>query len=287
MNDTVKSWTLITPLSGHWVSGKHARGRCRIVDVVAGRVYAAGDDGGVVSGPASNFVSDSGASGEALLAEVLLPPPSSRLFRGAVREALATAHATARIGFGETHGWERPLDYVVDDNEGNVGIVRFLADGAVAAICHHESTRRFNSDAAVAAAHPHSRDALAQLCRLPLLNGPHPISAVFWTEGELLRGPEAWSQTYLHGAELFRREFLNDVEWMEEGAVHHGLPADAASLVEVVASRARADIPLLSMTEQELRTIVPPGSEFERDALSLLQSDGMFGLPDPKPSRGR
>jgi hypothetical protein len=50
------------------------------------------------------------------------------LFRGAVRESLAAANSVARIGLQETRAWERPIQYVVDDNEGNAGVVEFNAD---------------------------------------------------------------------------------------------------------------------------------------------------------------
>jgi hypothetical protein len=69
------------------------------------------------------------------------------VFHGCVREALAAAYSVARIGLQETRAWETPLSYVADDNQGNVGVIEFRHDGAVAAVSARAPERPFDIEA--------------------------------------------------------------------------------------------------------------------------------------------
>ncbi len=68
-----------------------------------------------------------------------------RLFHGAVRDSLANASSLAESGPEDTRAWERPLDYVASDNQGNVGVAEFFADGAIAAMIARSPSRIFDA----------------------------------------------------------------------------------------------------------------------------------------------
>lgn len=270
------SGALVRPTQGRWTTGPHQGEPGTLVDVDVGWIVVRRSDGSEVGGAPEAFLSASGESGDSLLAAVLKPPSCGGLFRGAVREALAEAYSTAKVGCAETHAWEKPMDYVADDGEGNTGVVRFRLGGAVAAICDHESTRSFRPDEAIALAPPDLRVDLAAVCNLPLLNSTHPMSAVFWTRDGSLSGPEPWWQTYLAGARLFRRELLPPSSWVEEGSAHYGLPDSVASMVLRIAARAQLAVPLLALSAEELHALVPPGSPHEEEAIASLFDGQLF-----------
>jgi hypothetical protein len=199
------------------------------------------------------------------------------LFRGSVRESLAATNCVARIGIQETRAWEGPIRYVVDDNQGNVGVVEFRPDGAVGAISAHTPVRPFDRVRAVAVAPARWQVALEQICRLPLLSEGAGISAVLWTAGEFIQGPapESWVNV---GAELFRRELLADSVWEEEARAYYDLAPDVARLAIAIAARAVVRVPIVALPESELRLLVPKGSKHEEQALDLLTSDGLFEM---------
>jgi hypothetical protein len=218
------------------------------------------------------------------------PWPAWRtLFHGCVREALAAVNSTARIGIQDTNAWQRPIgyvsddgqvpiSYVSDDNCGNVGIIEFLENGIVAAVNAKERSRIFDQRAIHLAPLPRYQDALKKLCDLPPLNEFAGVSAVFWSIGEFLDGPENWEDILQAGADLFEREFLPDSIWKIKGALHSDLTPDVARLAIAIAGRATVSVPLVHLTENELRLLVPKGSNHEREALDLLVYDGMFGI---------
>jgi hypothetical protein len=200
------------------------------------------------------------------------------LFRGAVRESMAAAHSVAKIGTQDTRAWERPIRYVADDNDGNVGVIEFITDGAVAAISARAPGRLFDLSKAIATAPSALRGMLSNVCDLPLLQEGQGVSAVFWTAGAHVLGPEAWSEICLFGADLFRREFLPDSAWTTEGAVHYELAPDIARLAIAISNRATPRVPLVDLSEEELRRLIPNDSEYKSEALELLASDGLFGV---------
>ena len=118
-------------------------------------------------------------------------PAWRALFHGSVRQSLGAVSSVARIGTQGTNAWEKPVAYVADDNQGNVGVVEFRVDGAVGAVIARTAKRRFDRVRAVELAPPAVRDALVRVCDLPLLQEgpgvPTSVSAVFWTVGELLQ----------------------------------------------------------------------------------------------------
>ncbi|MBL9024474.1 MAG: hypothetical protein JNL21_19925 [Myxococcales bacterium] len=203
------------------------------------------------------------------------------LFYGAVREALASVYSVGRIGNQDTRAWERPLRYVADDNQGNVGVVEFRVDGAVGAVSARCPERAFDWARAIDLAPAALRESLAQLCRLPLLQEGQGVSTAFWTVGESLRGPENWHATCLSGGELFRRELLSDFAWEKEAKAHYDLPLDLARLVMEIGRRAALREPMLALSKCEVRHLIPRDAAYEGEALGLLTSDGLFGIaPD-------
>jgi len=275
-----ESWNPpVRPTLGRWLTGPWEGEEGTLVDVDVDGLLVRRPNGAEATGHPEAFVSSSGDSGDSLLAAVLTPPSWKTLFRGGIREALASAWSTAKIGFGDTNAWERPMDYVVDDGMGNTGVAHFLlGGGVVAAICDHESTRRFQPEEAIQRAPPDLRTPLAQVCSLPLLSGPHPISAVFWSEGDVLSGPEPWWRIYLQGARLFHSELLPPSMWVTSGAAHHDLPETVVSLVQRIAARAELGTPLLTLARAELRGLVPPGAPHEDQAHDVLFAGGLLAL---------
>ena len=199
------------------------------------------------------------------------------LFRGSVRESLAATNCVARIGIQETRAWEGPLRYVVDDNQGNVGVVEFRSDGAVGAISAHTPVRQFDGVRAVAVAPARWQVALEQICRLPLLSEGAAVSALFWTAGEFIQAlaPESWVNA---GVELFRRELLADSVWEEDARAYYDLAPDVARLAIAIAARAVVQVPIVALSESELRLLIPKGAEHEEQARDLLTSDGLFEM---------
>jgi hypothetical protein len=195
-----------------------------------------------------------------------------------VRESLAAANSVTRIGIQDTNAWEKPIRYVADDNQGNVGIIEFQANRAVAAISARARGRALDLARALSLAPVEQRDDLLRVCELPLLQEGLGISEVFWTVGEFLHGPEDWDEMCLHGAELFEREALSDPEWEEIGIPYYNLTIAAARAVISIAARAQVRVPLVRLSEDELGLLVPEGSKYENTARGLLLSDGLFEL---------
>lgn len=209
-------------------------------------------------------------------------PTSRSLFHGAVRESLAAVNSAAAIGIQDTHAWERPVRYVADDNQGNVGVVEFLPAGVVAAISARAPEAEIDCMRAVERAPVELRDKLLAVCALPLLQEGLGITAIFWSDGDRVMGPVNWDDLQRLGADLFRRELMPDTLWAHTGAAHYALSADVAHLAISAAARAVVDAPMLRLSEGELRLLVPRGSDYEDEALDLLLSEGLFVIGDDK-----
>lgn len=205
-----------------------------------------------------------------------------RLFHGAVRESLANVSALAASGPEDTRAWEPALDYVASDNHGNVGVVEFGADGAIAAMIARSPSRTFDVESALVRAPLRWQADLRRLCGLPLLTTPHKVTGLFWTESELLAGPEDWQDRWWSGAELFEHELMDDDAWRDPGAAYYGLSADVVEVAITVARRADARRPLLRLTPSELEQLVPASSQHRKAAMDLLFAQGMFELRAPR-----
>jgi hypothetical protein len=203
-------------------------------------------------------------------------PAWRSLFHGAVRESLAAAYSVARIGTQDTNAWETPIVYVADDNQGNVGVVEFWVDGAVGAVNAHTPKRRFDRARAIDLAPPAVRDALIRVCDLPLLQEGLGVSAAFWTVGEFMQSSESWRDTCL--SEVFETELLADSAWETEGARLSSLAPGVANLIIAIARRAVVRAPMVTLSDRELRQLVPKGSKHEHEALNLLTSEGLFEI---------
>jgi hypothetical protein len=229
-------------------------------------------------GHPDEFAATSGESGDDLLNAAMPWPSWHNLFHGAVRESLATVHSVAKIGIQDTRAWERPLCYVVDNNEGDAGLMEFSVQGAVAAISCHDPHRRFDSTRAIECAPISLRNALRGLCDAPLLRSGSGVTAVFWTEGELVQGPEPWFRIYQFGGELFRSELLPNLTWRTDGAVRYDLTPELTDLVIAIANRATIRTPVVHVTERESGALIPSGSRYAAEARALLLSDGIFEI---------
>lgn len=196
------------------------------------------------------------------------------LFTGCVRESLAAVYSVARIGLQETRAWEMPIRYVVDDNQGNVGVVEFGGGGAVGAVSARNVDRSFTPEDAILYAPLTQQEHLRRVCELPLLD--EGVSFMFWTAGLVIEAPKPWNLAYDTGMDLFRRELLSDGDWRVTSAEYYALSSETAWRLIDIAHRARVQAPMLELTESELRMLVPNDSEYATMALELLFEDGIF-----------
>lgn len=198
------------------------------------------------------------------------------LFRGAVRESLACAASVSRIGVQETRAWEAHLRYVADDNQGNVGVVNFSSNGACIAVCTRESMPNFNLDHALQLAPDGARESLVELCSLPFLQSdPGGVSALFWSEGDRLCGPER-AEAFQAGLSLFRHELLSDEAWEPIGIEYFDISIATKNAAVAIAQRAAVERPIAVLSAQELELVVPKGARYEADAAGFFLSDGVF-----------
>jgi hypothetical protein len=69
---------------------------------------------------------------------------------------------------------------------------------------------------------------------------------------------------------------MSDVDWMVEARRMYELSPDIMSAIITVSRRARVDPPMLSLSTDELRYLVPRDSPHERDALGMLLLERVF-----------
>jgi hypothetical protein len=192
---------------------------------------------------------------------------------------MAAAYCVARVGIQETRAWERPLRYVADDNQGNVGIIEFSEDGLVGAASARAPRRDFDMDRSILSAPSRRQAALRRVCELPLLNEGAGVSAVFWTSEDVIELPEPWESAYQAGMDVFRRELLSDVDWREVSAEYYGMSLEVSRLIVGVARRSEVRVPLVDLAESELRPLIPDDSQYVEDARDMLLLEGLFGVP--------
>ena len=108
------------------------------------------------------------------------------------------------------------------------------------------------------------------------------MTGIFWTEGELLAGPENWQDIWWSGAELFEHELMDDDAWREPGATYYGLNADVVEVAITLARRAEVRRPLLRLTPSELEQLVPASSQHRKAAMEVLFAQGMLELRAPR-----
>jgi hypothetical protein len=267
-------------VSGEWTSGPNAGLRAAIFDIRAGMLYTVGPDRTQIIGAPDDFRAGTGESGDTLMERLLPWPNRSALFHGAIREALADAHSVAMVGQQDTRAWDRRDCYIVDNNEGDTGAVRFLLGACIGAVSSHDPTRPFDHITAIVAAPSELQEDLSSLCMLPLFDfGGRPrITAVFWSDGDSLCGPEPWHISYQYGGELFRRELLSDELWQEEAAEHYELIMAITTMIIGIAKRATPR-QLIMLTEEESTILFPKDSDYHNEAIEQLVNGNVFGLP--------
>jgi len=241
------------------------------------RIYVRRRDGTVLTGSPNEFVAATGESGDNLLSALLKPPRVSDLLHGAVREALAEVYSLAMIGRQDTRAWDAPDQYIVDDNEGNGAIVKFLSEGCVAAIACHDPTRLFDVGSVASSVPPNIANALAATTALPFFSGANSqITAVFWTRGDVIESLEPWYLTYRYGGEIFRRELLEDEYWESEAEEHYDLDVRTAKTIVELAHKRGHIQDVVRLTETDMDSIVPPAAPYREEALAELMTSGTF-----------
>jgi hypothetical protein len=267
-------------VEGEWLSGPNRGQRAEVRDVRAGQLVTLGENGIRALGSPDHFRAQSGESGAALLALLLPAPRIAALHHGAVRESLAAARAVAIFGQQETRAWDRLDIYVVDNGEGDVGVVQFLPESrCVGGATCHECTRGLDPKNLIATAPGAIRSALGALSTLPLLNSPGKarMTALFWGTQGLIEGPEAWHETYRHGAEVFRRELLADDGWRVDAGEHYEFDGATLDVILRIAARAEVHLPV-ALTPHEWQALIPVEAEHRVDAADQLLSAGVFHM---------
>ena len=212
----------------------------------------------------------------------MLYPKLSGLLEGCLREALAHMHSIALYGRQSTRDWSGPQDYVVDDNEGDTAIVRFVAGNCAGAMHVHDPSRKFEPSTAISLAPIERRHHLADLCELPFFQGPHShVTALFWSEHDAIRGSEPWDLTCRFGAEVLERELMNESAWRLEAAEYYGFWMDIAELIVAIVKRARSEQTTelkraVGLREQESAVLIPTTAPHYRAAVDALLSSGVF-----------
>lgn len=264
-------------VAGRWIAGPNAGKRSTLSEVRAGLVYGSHADGTRVLGHPSEFVADTGETGEGVLKILLTNPRASSLTRGAVREALAATYSVAMLGWQETRAWDEYYRYIIDNNEGSFGVVKFDSNGAVGAFNEHEFQRSFDVEKAIRLAPAHYQGTLRSLVGLPIFqqNDHRAIASIFWTEDDLIRGPEDWHDVYIFGGELLRRELADDVAWRSEAREHYGFSDGLLDVLIRVMARFTPMTPLL-LTDEESSALIPENAPFRAEALEQLYGGGVI-----------
>ena len=269
-------------ISGQWIAGPNAGERSTLSEVRAGLIFGLRADGSRIFGDPEAFVADTGETGEAVLRLLLPNPKASTLVRGAAREALAAAYSVATLGRQETRAWDQSYIYIIDNGEGDVGVVQFDLHGASGAFSNHhfQLQRKFAAHDAVALAPVAHQGTLRSLVNLPIFqqNERSAITSVFWTDNGLLCGPEAWHKVYTFGCELLRHELLEDHDWAVEASEYYAL---SSSLVATIIQITDRLVPLnpLPLKREEFVALVPQDAPFHADAVDQLFSGGVFTPP--------
>jgi hypothetical protein len=259
---------------GRWRGGAAPNVQATIVGVVAGLLRTVTVDGQELRGAPSDFELEGGQTGEEILSLILPPPTTDALFKGAVRNSIASACSIAIRGRCETRAWDAQNQYLVDDGMGNVAIVRFVGCECVCAAQDHDPYRSVSLRTLLERLPPHLHDSLMELCKLPLLVSvpelPNPITAVFWSSNNVISSGEPWFQTYTYGAETLELEFLSELEWLDAARGYFSLTDDVLSFVVHLARRRDSPTSRIRLTRDELSRLVPNDSRFRDDALAEL-----------------
>jgi hypothetical protein len=258
-------------INGTWCAGSNAGVRGVVEDFRAGLLVTFSGDR-ETSGAPSDFRADDGLSGLEVLLRILIPPTCRDFKYGAIRESLASVRSVALFGFAETRAWDGPTDYVVDTGEGSLAVARFVDGNCFAAMVSIDPSRPFSVEAALIDAPIAARRHAASVLGLPLLAGRHTaaVTAVFWSEGDRLASNEDWPTVFKFGAEIFRHELLPDHIWAPAAVAHYELTSNQAhEIARLARSRLTFHAPI-PIEHRLFDVLVPPGSPYQADALSLL-----------------
>jgi len=208
--------------------------------------------------------------------ELLLPAPrSSELYRGAIREALASAWSISQIGRQDTRGWETSNSYLVDDSEGSRAYVRFIGDACVGIAFSDDPTRAHDLDAAISAVPDELRPAAREVGRLPFFygNGSVRSTALFWSENGRLVGSEPWHVLYTYSGDILRGELLTDDAWRADAAETYDLPAEVGDAILAIVHKLDFSTTPIMVRPEVLDILAPTNAPHRSDALHALFGD--------------
>ena len=203
---------------------------------------------------------------------ILERPTLAALRHGALREMLANACSTARIGRQQTRDWEDLETYIADDNEGRVAVARFVGGACIVAAFSDDPCRDYDISLAVSQVPPELGEAAEEIVELPIFDG---LTAIFWASEGAMTSGEPWHETYSYGGDIFANEFLPDSDWIATcGVGDYDFSEDLACRIVEVSARP----PVGGATRlhpEDVESMFPAGP-FAAQALAELYSCGLY-----------
>lgn len=105
------------------------------------------------------------------------------------------------------------------------------------------------------------------------------MTGIFWSDGDIICGPEPWHATYRFGGEVLRRELLHDEKWLGEALEQYELTEEIATLIRRIADRRHSIQDVVALTIDESSVLLPPDSKFRSSAVKHLEDGGVFRVP--------
>lgn len=258
-------------LHGQWISGSHRGRRARVVGFRAGLLLTSSVGLVEESGRPEMYLCDNGETGIDLLDRLLLPPTTSQLRNGAVRESIASVRSVARFGFSESRSWDGD-DYIVDGGDGAAAVVRFLDDECIGALVSVDPSRPFSPQEALGKGGEEVSRRGTELLSLPFLaaGAMAPVTAVFWSESGVVSSSEPWRSVCEFGGEILDDEMKSDNEWITNNLLF--TPSEAREVTRI--SRERISTPMseeIHISSEAWDLLTADGSH-RRDAVTLMES---------------
>ncbi len=268
------------PLSGRWRTRSRSR-PVHVIDFRAGNLVTVDDSGTREFGPPGSFQAESGESGNELMALLLPNPTTQQLYRGCLREALASVWSSARLGHVETRSWETQNDYIIDNNEGCLAFIQFIEDTCIGVVYSSDPARQYDIRTAIAAMPEQLKQPAQRVACLPLFhwNDRPRHTALFWGEGGKGVGAEPWHVVYKYSGDILRGELLAKSSWCREAAEYYDMPGDVAAWIWRVTQHEMLPASQMAIEVELARELIPSDAPYAAIALEAVTSGGAFAFP--------
>jgi hypothetical protein len=209
-------------------------------------------------------------------------PSVRELLYGAMRASIEAAAVLSHNGTwcGDSN-WGDDGHYLVNDHQGEYGMIRFRADGqCVGALHSGDPWRRSDIEAILAKVPSDLVRSLRSIVESPFLDSFRPPigTAIFWSDRGQIVSTEEWETFYRYGAHAIRNELMPDSLWYDEAAENFDF---TRRVPEVIASLARRRIdaggPVI-LTAEEATVLLPAGSPGRDEALETLRTGGLWSM---------